>query len=150
MTADERTFVDTNVLLYAHDTSEGTKQPIARQLLDELWSDRSGVVSTQVLQEFYAVATRKLRPPMRRVDARALLASYATWSVVQVDPTLVIDATTLEEQAHLSFWDALIVEGARRAGATRIVTEDLQHGQTIGGVQIVNPFRGVSDPGRPR
>jgi predicted nucleic acid-binding protein len=140
MTADKLTFVDTNVLLYAHDASEATKQPIARGLLERLWEDRSGVVSTQVLQEFYVVATRKFQPPMPRSDARALVASYATWSLVQVDAELVLDATVLEERATLSFWDALIVEAARRAGATRILSEDLQDDRRIRAISIENPF----------
>jgi predicted nucleic acid-binding protein len=143
MTGTGRTFVDTNVLLYAHDASETAKQPIARALLEGLWADRSGVLSTQVLQEFYVVATRKFQPPMRRSEARELVALYASWPVVQVDVGLIIDAAALEEQAQLSFWDALIVEAARRAGATRLVTEDLQGGHLVAGVAIENPFRTV-------
>jgi predicted nucleic acid-binding protein len=140
MTAAGPTFVDTNVLLYAHDAGETVKQPIARALLEELWADRSGVLSTQVLQEFYVVATRKFDPPMSRSAARELVVLYSTWSVVQVDVELIVDATTLEERASLSFWDALVVEAARRAGATRLVTEDLQGGRRIAGILIEDPF----------
>jgi len=140
MTASGRTFVDTNVLLYAHDASEKEKQPIARALLEELWADRSGVLSTQVLQEFYVVATRKFQPPMRRSEARELIALYATWTVVQVDVELILDATILEERAQVSFWDGLIVEAARRAGAIRLVSEDLQDGRRIAGLVIEDPF----------
>jgi predicted nucleic acid-binding protein len=140
MTADTLTFVDTNVLLYAHDAAETAKQPIARALLEGLWADRSGVVSTQVLQEFYVVATRRFQPSMRRSEARALVASYATWSLVLVDTALILDATVLEERATLSFWDALIVEAARLAGATRILSEDLQDDRRMGGITIENPF----------
>ena len=140
MTAAGRTFVDTNVLLYAHDASETEKQPIARALLEALWADRSGVLSTQVLQEFYVVATRKFTPPMRRSEARELIALYATWSVVRVDVELILDATALEERAQLSFWDALIIEAARRGGARRVVSEDLQDGRRIAGLVIEDPF----------
>jgi predicted nucleic acid-binding protein len=143
MTAGGRTFVDTNVLLCAHDASETEKQPIARALLEDLWSDGSGALSTQVLQEFYVVATRKFTPPMRRSEAREIVALYATWHVVQVDVGLILDATTLEGRAQLSFRDALIVEAARRAGAMRLVSEDLQGGRAIAGVAIENPFGGV-------
>jgi predicted nucleic acid-binding protein len=143
MTAGGRTFVDTNVLLYAHDASETEKQPIARELLEELWADRSGVVSTQVLQEFYVVATRKFRPQMRRSDSREIVTLYATWSVVQVDVGLILDAAALEERAQLSFWDALIVEAARRAGAVRLVSEELQTGRRIDGIAVENPFAPV-------
>ena len=143
MTAGRRTFVDTNVLVYAHDASEIEKQPIARAVLEELWADRSGVVSTQVLQEFYVVATRKFEPPMRRAEAREIVTLYATWSVVQIDVGLILDAAALEERAQLSFWDALIVEAARRAGAVRLVSEDLQAGRRIAGIGIEHPFHAV-------
>jgi predicted nucleic acid-binding protein len=109
-------------------------------VLEQLWVDRTGVLSTQVLQELYVVATRKLDPPMRRAAARELAALYGAWPVVQVDVALVVSASELEERHTLSFGDALIVEAARRAGATRLLTEDLQQGRRIGGVSIENPF----------
>ena len=138
--AGQLTFVDTNVLAYAHDRSEPARQSVAQAVLEQLWVDRTGVLSTQVLQELYVVATRKLDPPMRRAAARELVALYGEWPVVQVDVALVVSASELEERHTLSFWDALIVEAARRAGATRLLTEDLQHGRRIGGVSIENPF----------
>jgi predicted nucleic acid-binding protein len=134
------TFVDTNVLAYAHDRSETAKQPVARALVEGLWRDRAGVLSTQVLQELYVVATRKLDPPMPRAVARELVVLYATWPVVQVDVPVVLAASELEERHTLSFWDALMVEAARRAGAIRLVTEDLQAGRSIRGVTVENPF----------
>ena len=137
---DERTFVDTNVLLYAHDGSETEKQPIARALLKRLWAARTGVVSTQVLQEFYVVATRKFDPPIARAEARELVALYAAWPVIQVDVELILDAAALEERETLSFWDALIVEAARRAGAVQLLSEDLQGGRRIAGIVLENPF----------
>ncbi len=140
MTSRPRTFVDTNVLVYAHDASEIEKQRIARAVLEDLWADRSGIVSTQVLQEFYVVATRKYHPPMPGPEAREIVALYSAWPVVQVDVELILDAATLEDEAQLSFWDALIVEAARRAGADRIVTEDFGTGRRIAGIAIVNPF----------
>ena len=140
MTSRSGTFVDTNVLAYAHDASEATKRTIAQASLDALWSDRSGIVSTQVLQEFYVVATRKFDPPMRRQEARDIVALYSTWTVIQVDAPMILDATVLEERAQLSFWDALIVESARRSGAVRLLTEDLQDGRRLAGLRIENPF----------
>jgi predicted nucleic acid-binding protein len=134
------TFVDTNILVYAHDRSEPAKQPVAQALLEGLWHDRAGVLSTQVLQELYVVATRKLDPPMPRAAARELVVLYSTWPVVQVDIPLVLAASELEERHTLSFWDAVVVEAARRAGATRLVSEDLQPGRRIGGVTVENPF----------
>ncbi|MBF8291168.1 MAG: PilT protein [Chloroflexi bacterium] len=140
MAPERRTFVDTNVLVYAHDAGDPTRQPVARALLEELWANGSGVLSTQVLQEFYVVATRKFQPPMPRAEARELVTLYATWSVVQVDVEMILDAAALEDSAQLSFWDALIVEAAHRAGAARLVSEDLQTGRQIAGIAIENPF----------
>jgi predicted nucleic acid-binding protein len=140
MADDQMTFVDTNVLVYAHDRSETRKQPIAQALLDVLWRTRRGVLSTQVLQEFYVVTTRKFDPPMRRGAAREIVALYGEWRIVQVDVALILAASKLEERHAFSFWDALVVEAARRGGATRLLTEDLQAGRRIGGVSIENPF----------
>lgn len=138
--AERRTFVDTNVLLYAHDTSEAEKQPIARALLDDLWVDRTGVLSTQVLQEFYVIATRKLASPLSRAEAREIVDLYRLWPVILIEPALILNASRLEEDHQLSFWDALIIEAARVAGAERLATEDLQTGRVIAGVRIENPF----------
>ncbi len=140
MVARELSFVDSNVLVYAHDRSEVRKQPVAQALLEELWANRTGTLSTQILQEFYVVATRKFSPPMSRRAAREIVALYGTWPLVQVDLPLILMASQLEERHKLSFWAALVVEAARRAGATRLVTEDLQGGRTISGVRIENPF----------
>lgn len=133
-------FVDTNVLAYAHDRSETVKQPVAAALLARLWEARSGTLSTQVLQEFYVVATRKFKPPLSSADARNIVALYGTWDVVEVDLALILAASQLEEADALSFWDALIVEAARRSGADTLVSEDLQDGRVIAGVRIQNPF----------
>jgi predicted nucleic acid-binding protein len=134
------TFVDTNVLVYAHDRSESRRQAVAQALLGALWRNRTGILSTQVLQEFYVVVTRKSDPPMRRVAAREIVALYGEWPIVQLDVALILAASQLEERHGLSFWDALIVEAARRSGATLLLTEDLQSGREIGGVRIENPF----------
>jgi predicted nucleic acid-binding protein len=134
------TFIDTNVLAYAHDASEQHRQPIAVAIIDDLWRSREGVLSTQVLTEFYVVVTRKFKPPLSRREARRLIDAYTAWPVIQVDPPLIIAASALEEQHSLSFWDALIVEAARRAGADRLVSEDLQHSRRIAGLVIDNPF----------
>ncbi len=147
-TADPRStdlvFVDTNILAYAHDASDTTKQPLARSALDELWRMRSGALSTQVLQELYVVATRKYDPPMARREARSLVDAYSSWPLVLIDAPLILAASQLEEKHTLSFWDALIVEAARRAGATRLLSEDLQTGRRLAGVLVDNPFVATS------
>ena len=140
MATSRLTFVDTNVLVYAHDRSEKARQPIARALLEELWATHTGALSTQVLQEFYAVATRKFDPPMSARIARQIVAVYTSWPVMQVDVPLILDASELAERNTVSFWDALIVVAARRAGAVVLATEDLQDGRRFGDVRISNPF----------
>jgi predicted nucleic acid-binding protein len=138
--ADPVSFLDTNVLVYAHDRSEAHKQAIAQELLSALWQTRTGVLSTQVLQEFYVVVTRQFDPPMRRAAAREIVALYGEWPVVRPDLALLLAASKLEERHAFSFWDALVVEAARRGGATRLLTEDLQAGRRIGDIRIENPF----------
>lgn len=138
--AEELTFVDTNILAYAHDTSEVAKQPAAAAILESLWLTESGAVSTQVLQELYSVVTRRFDPPMSTRKARAIVAQYGEWVVAQIDVPLIMASSRLEERHSFSFWDALIVEAARRVGASRLLTEDLQSGRRIGGVTIENPF----------
>jgi predicted nucleic acid-binding protein len=135
-----RTFVDTNILVYAYDVADEKRHPVASERLGQLWTGRTGVISTQVLQEFYVVATRKLAQPLPRAAAREVIADYSTWPVVQVDPTLVLSASMLEEREALSFWDALIVGAAQRAGVVRLLSEDMQDGRTIGGLTVENPF----------
>lgn len=134
------TFVDTNVLVYAHDLSESARRPVAQDILLGLWRSRAGALSTQVLSEFYNVVTRKFDPPMSRREARGIVAAYAEWHVIPVDVPMILTASLLEERHTLSFCDALVVEAARRAGATRLLSEDFQPGRRLGGVTIENPF----------
>lgn len=141
-----RTFVDTNILIYAHDQDAGIKQEIARELLRSLWEERSGVLSTQVLQEFYVNATRKIRTPLSRTDARAVVDAYAPWCADGIAPADLAAAFRIEDEARLGFWDALVVAVARRSGASRVLSEDLNAGQTIAGLAIENPFAGPQPP----
>ena len=110
--ADTTTFVDTNVLVYAYDQSEATKQPIAQAVLERLWADRSGVISTQILQELYVTLTRKAGIPVE--TALSVLDDLSQWLVFSVDCRAIRDAAVIARDRRLSFWDALLV--ARRAG----------------------------------
>jgi predicted nucleic acid-binding protein len=138
----DRTFVDTNVLIYAHDVDAGRKHDVARAVLRDLWTERAGVLSTQVLQEFYVNATRKLRKPLTRQAARSVVETYAAWCVDGITPADVSAAFQIEDRARIGFWDALIVAVAIRSGARRVLSEDLNAGQTIAGLTIHNPFDG--------
>lgn len=137
------TFVDTNVLLYALDEGQDTRHEIAAGILERLWETRDGVVSTQVLQELYVNLTRKIRKPMTRPRARAIVERYATWPVHRVAPEDIIAASELEQRHTLAFWDALIVVAAQRIGADRVLTEDMQAGRSFGGLKVENPFSGA-------
>lgn len=135
----DRTFVDTNVLIYAHNVDAGVKHDIARGILDELWRERGGVLSIQVLQEFYVNVTRKIAVPLARNSAQSIVEAYAAWCV---ETTLmeISAAFRIEDEARISFWDALIVASAVKSRAERILSEDLNAGQRIAGVLIENPF----------
>lgn len=136
----DRTFVDTNVLIYAHDVDAGRKHDVARTVLRELWAGRAGCLSTQVLQEFYVNVTRKIRRPMPRATARSVVTTYAAWCVDGITPADMAAAFQIEDAARIGFWDALILAVAARSGARRVLSEDLNAGQSIAGVAIENPF----------
>jgi predicted nucleic acid-binding protein len=135
----DKTFVDSNVLIYAHDIDAGRKNEIAKGLLRNLWVERVGVLSTQVLHEFYVNVTRKIRAPLAKPAARGIVATYTPWCI---DPRVAdVDAAfRIEDEASISFWDALIIAVAARSGARRVLSEDLNSGQVIAGVTVHNPF----------
>ncbi|HEX3391130.1 MAG TPA: PIN domain-containing protein [Solirubrobacteraceae bacterium] len=136
----DRTFVDTNVLVYAIDDAEPEKRDIAREVLG---SDRYGefVLSTQVLGEFYVTVTRKLAEPVSEAKAEEAVQWLGLNPTLPIDPTLIKSAIQTSRSAQLSYWDGLIVAAAARAGCERLLTEDLNDGQEIGSVRIENPFR---------
>ena len=134
-----KTFVDTNVLIYAHDVDAKTKHQTAKNVLRELWSERAGVLSTQVLQEFYVNVTRKIQRPISKASARMVVTTYAAWCL-ETTAAEISTAFQIEDASKIGFWDALIVAAALKGGATRILSEDLNPGQSIAGVLIENPF----------
>jgi predicted nucleic acid-binding protein len=135
---NDKTFVDTNILIYAHDVDAKAKHDVAKGVLSELWRQRTGVLSMQVLQEFYVNVTRKIATPLPKDIARAVVNSYSIWCI-DATPTEIAAAFRIEDESRISFWDALIVASALKCGATRILSEDL-NAQEISGVQIQNPF----------
>ena len=145
----DRTFVDTNVLIYAHDVDAGRKRQIAQELLRALWADRAGILSTQVLQEFYVNATRKIRKPLTKPQARSVVDTYASWCIDGTRTGDIIAAFQIEDQARIGFWDALIIAVAARSGARHVLSEDLNNGQSIAGISIRNPFKETARP-KPR
>ncbi len=136
-----KTFIDTNVLIYAHDKDAMKKYEIAKATLRELWSERTGVLSLQVLQEFYVNVTRKIATPLPKDLARGVVTNYAIWCV-ETTPAEISGAFQIEDESGISFWDALIISSAVKSGASRILSEDLNAGQRIAGIPIENPFVG--------
>lgn len=135
-------FVDANILIYAYDADSGDKQQYARQVLERLWEHRNGALSIQVLQEFYVTATKKLAKPITPRQAREIIQIYEAWEVYSPRTGDISAASELAERYQLSFWDAMVVVAAKFSGADTLFTEDLQNGQVIEGVKLVNPLLG--------
>jgi predicted nucleic acid-binding protein len=139
----DKTFIDSNVLVYGHDVDAGEKREIAKNVLRDLWADRTGVLSAQVLQEFYVNVTRKIRTPLPKAEARKVVETYGVWCLEATAVEDILTASKTEEEANISFWDALIITMAAKTGATRLLSEDPNPEQLIAGVTVVNPFAGA-------
>jgi predicted nucleic acid-binding protein len=137
----DRYFVDTNVLMYAHDSAAGEKHQRAKVLVEELWETRAGVVSTQVLQELAVSLRRKAKRPLDAKVTRDVVSDYLAWQVVVNGGDSILEALDLEAKYQISFWDALIVQAALVSGAEVLYSEDLSDGQAYGAVRVINPFR---------
>ncbi len=140
MAAAEKIFVDSSVLVHAHDLDSGLKRAIAEHVLKQLWQDETGVLSTQVLQEFYAALTSGIASPVPRRAARDLIHAYSVWPVVTLDAADVLAASDFEERYRLSFRDAQIVVAARKSGAALLLSDSLQPYRSITGLELQNPF----------
>lgn len=137
-------FVDTNLLVYAHDTSAGAKRDCAVALLEALWESRLGCLSIQVLQEFYVTITRKVAQPLETGAAAQILADLSVWRVQTPEVRDVLAAIELQRRYGLAFWDAMILQSAARLGCEIVWSEDLNPGQIYEGVRAVNPFAELS------
>ena len=137
----DRYFVDTNILMYAHDKAAGEKHERAKTLVEELWRERKGVVSTQVLQELVVNLRRKATRTLDAKTTREIVADYLTWQVVVNGGESILEALDLEARFQISFWDALVVQAAQVSGAEILYSEDLSDGQTYGTVRVINPLR---------
>lgn len=138
---DDKIFLDTNILVYAFDNSAGVKHSKALSIMRNLWDLNLGVVSTQVLQEFYVNVTRKLSPPLDPEIAINTIKDLLTWKPVVINGALILEAIELHSRHKYSFWDSLIITAAIAGGAKTILSEDLADSQTIQGITIKNPFR---------
>jgi len=127
--------------MYAHDTVAGGKHARAKALVEELWQNRSGVVSTQVLQELAVNLRRKAGKPVDAKGTREVVSDYLSWQVVVNSGESILEALELETRYQISFWDALVVQAAQASGAEILYSEDLSDGQTYGSVRVINPLR---------
>jgi len=133
-------FVDTNVLIYAHDRSAGLRHELARKLIEQLWISGQGVLSTQVLQEVCINLRRKIAHPLPVEEVRRLVQDYLSWEIVVNTPESVLKALEIEVRYKISFWDALILQAAESADAAVLYSEDLAVGQKYGPIHVVNPL----------
>lgn len=133
-------FVDTNVLIYAHDQSAGSKHTQAKELLLELWENRTGCVSVQVLQEFYVNVTQKVAKPLSSEAAEQIITDLAAWHVHSPEMEDVLKAIHLQRKHKISFWDAMILASAIALKCEIVWSEDLNPGQRFESVTVTNPF----------
>jgi predicted nucleic acid-binding protein len=137
----DKYFVDTNILIYAHDRDAGLKHDRARQLIEHLWTTGQGVLSTQILQELCVNLRRRVARPLPVDEIRGLIRDYLSWEIVVNTPASVIQALEIELRYKISYWDALVLQAADNSGAAVLYSEDLAAGQKYGAIQVVNPLR---------
>jgi len=133
-------FLDTNVLVYMFDADASEKQARAQRLFEQLAHECRILISTQVLQEFYVITTRKLAVPLTSLEAERAVRDLAALTLIPIDTQIILAAIKTSNRYHFSFWDGLIVQAARVGGARILYSEDLQDGQVIDSLRIQNPF----------
>ncbi len=137
---EDKVFLDTNILVYAHDISAGEKHKIALEIMENLWDSGLGILSTQVLQEFFSIATKKIPQPLSIRSAKEVISVLLAWDVVINDGNSILEAIDIYEQQKYSFWDSLIIQAAIKGNASLLLSEDLPGGKTIEGLKIETPF----------
>ena len=141
MTADAAyQFVDTNILVYAHDTSAGRKYEVSKALVKELWASRKGCLSIQVLQELYVTITQKIARPLDRDAAKGIVTDLSFWRIHVPGVEDVLSAIEVQKRFGLSFWDAVILQSAIKLECSVIWSEDLNPSQSYDGVRVMNPL----------
>jgi predicted nucleic acid-binding protein len=133
-------FVDTNILVYAHDISAGEKHTLAKEIVQDLWESESGCLSIQVLQEFYVATTVKVKKPLDSETAAKIIRDLSYWKIHVPKTEDVMGAIDLKRRERISFWDAMILWSAKQIGCSDLLSEDLNPGQTYDGVRVINPF----------
>jgi predicted nucleic acid-binding protein len=137
----KRQFVDTNILVYAHDASAGSKQAVAEELIRDLWETGDGCLSVQVMQEFYVTITRKVAHPYPPIEAAEILRDLSFWRVYSPTAEDVLGAIDLQRRYDTSFWDAMIIHSAICMDCSVLWSEDLADGQMVEQLTVKNPFK---------
>lgn len=138
--SDSRTFVDTNIVVYAHDLTASEKRTRAREVMTDLWETDDGCLSVQVLQETFVTLTGKVPRPLDIEAAATVVADLGRWTVHSPDPDDVLAAIEIQQRNQLSFWDSMIVRSAGRLGCEVVYSEDLNPGERYAGLTVHNPF----------
>lgn len=133
-------FVDSNLLIYTRDVARPIKQQQATEWVNYLWQSQQGRLSTQVINEFYFVVTRKLKPGLDKATARMDVEGLMKWQPLIIDTQVIRQAWAVQDEFGFSWWDSLIVASAQRAGCQYLLSEDLQHQQQLHNVRVINPF----------
>lgn len=138
---EDKIFIDTNIIIYAYDVTAGKKHKAAGNILSELWNSGLGVISTQVLQEFFVTVVQKIPKPIEKQQAKEIVGDFLKWHVVVNSGDAIIEAIDICLNSGYSFWDSMIIQAAITGGAAILISEDFQNGQLISGVTIRNPFK---------
>lgn len=138
---EDKVFIDSNIIIYAFDLSAGDKYEIANELIVRLWNSGLGVLSTQVLQEFFVNITQRIPKPLDIITAKEIIQDLLKWDVVFNDGESIVNAIEIHKKHQYSFWDSMIIEAAIKGRCAMLLSEDLADGQTIEGVKIRNPFK---------
>jgi predicted nucleic acid-binding protein len=137
----DKIFVDTNMLVYAHDVSAGVKHMVAKQRIQELWENKSGYSSIQVMQEFYVTVTQKVPNPIDNATAIEVIRNLSYWNVHEPSIDDIINAIDIQIRYQVSFWDAMILQSALQLECDLLWSEDLNPGQVFQGIKLINPFQ---------
>ena len=136
----DKVFLDTNLLLYAYDTGSPAKHAVAVRILEDLWKSGNGILSTQVLQEFFVNVTKKIPRPVPVAIGREIVEDFLKWKVVPIEGRTILRAIDLHEELKYAFRDSLVIQSAIEGGARWLFSEDFKDGQKIGDPTIRNPF----------
>jgi predicted nucleic acid-binding protein len=136
----DKIFLDTNVLIYAYDVSAGKKHERAKTIMMDLWNSGRGIVSTQILEEFFVNITKKVSKPLEIKSAKEIIKDLLEWEVVIIDGESLLEAIEIHVRYKYSFWDSMVLQAAQKGGASWLLSEDLLDGQTVNGLKIKNSF----------